>query len=108
MLTTDYKDQSIKAYTLDTDNVKCTFYRKLSNAGGTLDAINVFNNNYFTNDGGYLVKWNFDNNSTKNIFIGTSGIYAPWGIAYYQQKLIVADAAHNKVQVIDPNTATWN
>jgi DNA-binding beta-propeller fold protein YncE len=108
MFTTDYKDQSVRMYSFFAGDPSISYAKKLPDAGGTLNVTATGNTVYFTNDGGYLVQWNTLTDETQNILIGTSGIYAPWGIALYGGNLLVADAAHNKILVIDPTTATWN
>jgi hypothetical protein len=107
MFITDYKDTSVKMYSINFSTSALFYTKKLHNAGGTLNVVSTGNNVYFTNDGGYLIKWDTTNDDTKNILIGTTGVYAPWGVALYSGNLLVADAAHNKVLVINPATANW-
>jgi len=108
MVTTDYTANTIRLYTYDELLHTAILSKTLTNAGGTLNAVCDVTNVYFTNASGYLVKWNYITNITKNIEIGTDGIYAPWGVAIYQgNNLLVADAAHHKVQVVYIPTAPW-
>lgn len=105
MFTTDYRSHQITGYTISGINAVQFTTLAAPDPGGVEDiAYNGGQYAYFTNAGGYLVKWNIANNvDTKNIEIGTSGIYLPWGVALVGNNVIVADAANNKVRVFDVN-----
>lgn len=108
LVTTDYSAQMIRRYYFDIDAGVLMENARLTKAGGTLNAIVETDYVYFTNDGGYLVRWKPENGETKNVFIGVDGMYAPWGLTIYQSNnLLVCDAAHHKVLQYDLQTMTW-
>lgn len=108
ILTTDYQANKINIYAINApvpSSISVT--KTLINAGGVLNVVADQFNAYFTNDGGYLVKWNIATNTTNYISIGGNGNYTPWGIALYGGNLYIADAPHNKITVVNPATANW-
>jgi hypothetical protein len=108
LYSTDLHGQDVSIFNLNNNALSKTASIKplAGNPGNTLDVVADDRFVYFTNAGGYLVKWD-KGSGTQSINIGTDGFYAPWGISLYQNYIIVADAAHNKVQVFDKNAAPW-
>ena len=83
----------------------------LPNAGAALDIITEGSNVYFTNVSNgrsNVVRWNPSNNETKNIDMGAlktnDPITASWGLAIYGNDLIIADAIHNNVKIVNKNS----
>jgi hypothetical protein len=108
LYSTDLWGQDVSIFNLNNNTLSKTASIKplAGDPGNTLDVVADDRFVYFTNTGGYLVKWD-KGSGTQNINIGKDNYYVPWGIALYQNNIVVADAAHNKVQVFDKNAAPW-
>lgn len=107
---TDLKSNQVKKYTINGNSL--SLVKTLGDAGAALDVITDGTNVYFTNVAGghsYAIKWNPNTNDTKNIDMGAQlpgdQITTSWGMAIWGNDILIADAIHKTIKIVDKNNA---